>query len=107
MALEFSKQANYVWHDGRRNNRTPAGAITEILVSIEVLDKTFDLYGKTDRDIIQSKNDVEFVFWKQLNTDLRKWIKVDYKKSVTENGQFHKNILKIQSRFRPIYEGKR
>ena len=49
--------------------------MSELIITIEIIEKSFSLFGQNDSSIDSNKNDYYYLFWKQLRTDLRGWIR--------------------------------
>jgi hypothetical protein len=102
----LSAKTNDLWADIKLHGRSSSGAISEMLVACEVLDRTVEVYVQSSPDILRFKIDIEFIYWKSITPSLRSWIKNDYNKKNDLPGGLIKNIERLQKRFRPIYEGK-
>lgn len=109
MASDFAAQINDIWDTSRMHNKGQAGAITKVLIAIEALDKSFSIYNSTNTKVIKFKDDIEFMFWKQINGDTRNWIKGGYKndEQVKKHPHYLRNLQMLEERFRPIFEGRK
>lgn len=49
--------------------------LTELIITTEIVDKSFTLFEKNDSKIDNYKNHIYSIFWKQLTPDIRGWAK--------------------------------
>jgi hypothetical protein len=76
---EKARNCNYLWDAEPRiekeNPNSPHFKImSELIITKEIIEKSFELFGKNELPIKNNKDDYYYLFWKQLNTDLRGWI---------------------------------
>jgi hypothetical protein len=77
---EKAKDCNLVWisepKPGEGENESPHYKVmTELVISREVIDKAFDIFGYNQHSIIKFKNDYYYLLYKQLDPRLRDWFK--------------------------------
>lgn len=79
-------------------------AITEIIISLELLENTFILFEKNYKGIKEKyENVLDKIFWKNLNTNLRKYI-MEYKFGDTERETYKNQLRTIHNRFEFYFE---
>ncbi len=75
---EKSKDCNTLWQNeptSKTDQREPHyKVISELIISIEVIDKSFYLFEKNYKSVRDYQDDYYYLFWKQLRTDLRGFI---------------------------------
>lgn len=75
---EKAKDCNSIWEnesDRKFKYAENTKILSELIITIEIIEKTFELYSKNDDEILELKDEFYWLFWKQLRTDLRGWIK--------------------------------
>jgi hypothetical protein len=77
---EKAKDCNTLWENEPANemqnpNSPHFKVMSELIITTEIIDKSFDLFGKNSNRIKVFKDDYYYLFWKQLRTDLRGWIR--------------------------------
>lgn len=77
---EKAKDCNSLWENEpvseKINNNSPHfKVISEIIITLETIDKTFGLFEKNYKSIRNDRDYYYYLFWKQLRTDLRGWIR--------------------------------
>jgi hypothetical protein len=77
---EKARDCNALWESEPQNERdnelSPHYKImSELIISKEVIDKSVTLFAENYKSIMKYEDDYYFLFWKQLRTDLRGWIK--------------------------------
>jgi hypothetical protein len=75
-----AKDCNTMWENEPQNERDNKSAphfkvMSELIISKELIDKSFSLFGDNYRSIEKYQDDYYYLFWKQLRTDLREWIR--------------------------------
>lgn len=75
-----AKDCNAVWESEPKNEQGDQAdphfkVISELIISKEIIDKSFALFGDNYKVISKYENDYYYLFWKQLRTDLRGWLK--------------------------------
>ena len=79
-------------------------AITEIIISLELLENTFILFEKNYKGIKEKyENVLDKIFWKNLNTNLRKYI-MEYKFGDSERETYKNQLRNIHNRFEFYFE---
>ncbi len=74
------KDCNALWEIEPENERHPNSphfkVMSELIISIEIIDKSLSLFQKNYKSIRREfESDYYYLFWKQLRTDLRDWVK--------------------------------
>jgi hypothetical protein len=73
--LEKAKDCNKVWENepaDEMNDTSPHfKVITEMVISSEIIDTSLTLFSKNYKSVIDDKPFYYYIFWKQLNVDLR------------------------------------
>ncbi|PZX61015.1 hypothetical protein LV84_00003 [Algoriphagus ratkowskyi] len=77
---EKVKDCNALWDNRPENQRGSTSPnfkiMSELIISIEIIDKSLSLFEKNYKAIrIESEDDYYNLFYGQLRTDLREWIK--------------------------------
>jgi hypothetical protein len=77
--------------------------VSELIISIEVIEKSFYLFGE---DIIGHKDDFYYLFWKQLRTGLREWLRQEAPKIADSLNKtdYSKQIRDIHEKFLQYFE---
>jgi hypothetical protein len=76
---EKAKDCNVLWDNEpmrEQNDSFPHyKVVSEIIISKEVIEKSFDLFEKNYKAITKLKDEYYYLLWKQLRTELRQFIK--------------------------------
>ena len=72
---EKSNECNLIWLKEINEDTPHYDVISQLTITLEVLNKTFELFEKNDSTIRNDRDSYTYLFWKQLNTGLRGWIK--------------------------------
>lgn len=77
---EKARDCNSLWENEpeieKNNPDSPHFKImSELIITTEIIDKSFELFGRNDGTIDVYKGDYYYLFWKQLRTDLRGWVR--------------------------------
>ncbi len=77
---EKAKDCNTMWEcepqDERDSHSSPHfKVISELIISKEIIDRSFALFGENYKSIKKYEDDYYYLFWKQLRTDFREWIR--------------------------------
>jgi hypothetical protein len=79
LVLDKSFDCNNAWKKEPNNERNDNSfhylVMTELIISTEIVNKSFDLFKKNYKSIMNYKDDYYYIFWKQLTPDLRGWAK--------------------------------
>lgn len=74
-----AKDCNNVWNSPLElkepANSPHFNVMTELIISKEVIDKSFHLFGKNQSSIKKFKNDYYYLLYKQLTPNLRGWLR--------------------------------
>lgn len=75
-----AKDCNVVWTNEPKiktgDNESPHYLVmTELVISLEVIDKAFELFSKNQNSITTFKKDYYYLLYKQLTPDLRGWLR--------------------------------
>jgi len=82
-AVEKAKDCNAAWDKSKKffddweakgakfESKEHYDVISELVISKEIILKSFTVYSKQDSRVIEEKQDYAYIFWKQLNTALR------------------------------------
>lgn len=68
-AIEKAKDCNIIWD--KSNITEHYDVISEMVISKEIILKSFEVYQKLEKGVIKEKEDYAYIFWKQLKTDVR------------------------------------
>jgi hypothetical protein len=103
------KDRNTLWENepaNEKHNDSPHFKImSELIISTEVIDKSLSLFEKNYRGIRKLESDYYYLFWKQLRTDLRGWIKETPRIAKTVNNEYYNlQIADLFKRFKPHFE---
>ena len=106
---EKAKECNFLWEkepENEKNDTSPHFKIsTEIKITIEIVEKSFYIFEKNYKNIRDYENDFYYLFWKQLNPDIRGWIK---ERSLSISKRFDKvytdQIKSIHEKFEDFFE---
>lgn len=78
---EKAKDCNALWESEPANelknpNSPHFKVMSELVITKEIIEKSMDLFGKNSSKIKYFKDDYYYyLFWKQLDTDLRGWFR--------------------------------
>ncbi|MBL7710702.1 MAG: hypothetical protein JNJ86_16650 [Chitinophagaceae bacterium] len=77
---EKARDCNQLWESEPANemqnpNSPHFKIMSELIITTEIIDRAFDLFGKNNSAIMKFKEDYYYLFWKQLRTDLRGWVR--------------------------------
>lgn len=71
-----AKDCNLVWANEPKPY-TPEDyhilVISEMIISIEVIDRSVKVLSRGNENVSDSKEDIYYIFWKQLHVDVRGW----------------------------------
>jgi hypothetical protein len=74
-----SRDCNKVWinePETEKNDNSPHFlVVTELIITTEIVNKSFDLFSKNYRAIRDYEEYYYYIFWKQLTPDIRGWVK--------------------------------
>jgi hypothetical protein len=82
-AIEKAKDCNAAWDKSKKffeeleakgtkfDKKEHYDVISELVISKEIILKSFTVYSKQDSDVIKEQEDYAYIFWKQLNTAIR------------------------------------
>ena len=106
---EKVKDCNTLWDieslSKKDPNETHYKVISEIIISKEVIDRSFLIFKKNYNAIIEYEDDYYYLFWKQLRTDLRDFIKkAPELAKVVGNELYAKQISDLHKIFRKHFE---
>jgi len=78
--LEKAKDCNALWEMEPQNELDNESSphfkvMSELIISKEMIDKSVTLFAENYKSIMKYEDDYYFLFWKQLRTDLRGWIR--------------------------------
>jgi hypothetical protein len=103
-----SKDCNNIWMLEKKelSDAPYYETVTEIIISIEIINKSFDLFGKNYKSISKFKDDYFYIFWKQLKTDFRIWVMNNSKNTANKlsNEVYSNQINSIHSTFKKFFE---
>jgi hypothetical protein len=72
---EKAKDCNALWDAEPESEKTPNSphfkVVSELVISMEVIEKSFELFSVNYNSIADNKGDFYFLFWKQLSPNLR------------------------------------
>jgi hypothetical protein len=97
------KDCNKLWEDEPENEKYADSphfkVMSELIISIEIIDKSLSLFEKNYKSLRKKhESDYYYLFWKQLRTDLRGWIRRTPTIAKTLNNQYYD--LQIADLFR-------
>ncbi len=106
---EKARDCNNLWDkepDNEKNDSSPHFKIsTEIMITIEIINKSFELFEKNYKRITDDEKDYYYLFWKQLNPDIRGWVRDHSLKNSKEFSEiYQKQIKQIHHRFELYFE---
>ena len=109
LVLSRTNNCNTVWRNEEMDfysisDGLISKAITEIIVSLEILENSFLLFEKNYEGIKETNESIlDKVFWKNLNTNLRKYI-MNYKFEGAEKETYKNQLRTIHNRFERYFE---
>lgn len=83
--------------------------LSELVITIEILEKILKLHSANDSEILKSKNDYYSLFWKQLRTDLRGWIErlpETLKNKIPEDKYYTQQAIDVYNTFMNHFDEK-
>ncbi|MFN3444559.1 MAG: hypothetical protein ACK44D_02385 [Bacteroidia bacterium] len=106
---EKAKECNFLWESETKNemneNAPHFKVISEIIITIETIEKSFELFEINYKSIKADEDYYYYLFWKQLRTDLRGWIrKTPEIADAQENETYTKQVLGIHKKFNKHFE---
>jgi hypothetical protein len=102
---EKAKDCNAIWEVESDEHTPHYKVVSELIISKEVIDKSFDLFKKNYSSITQFRDDFYYLLWKQLRTDLREWIKKSPDVAKLINNEYYsKQIEDLDNIFKNHYE---
>lgn len=109
---EKAKDCNTLWEseppiEAQNENSAHYKIMSELIITKEIIEKSVDLFSKNDKSIIRYKEDYYYLFWKQLRTDLRGWIRRTPQIAIEVNNQYYTQQVadlhaKFQKHFEPV-----
>jgi hypothetical protein len=77
---EKAKDCNNLWETEPENEKQNPNSphfkvVSELIITTEVIEKSFELFGNNDESIEIYKSDYYWLCWKQLRTDLRGFVR--------------------------------
>jgi hypothetical protein len=75
---EKAKDCNALWEaetDRSYENATHFKVMSELIITTEIIEKSIEIFSTNDKLITLIKDNFYWLFWKQLRTDLRGWVK--------------------------------
>lgn len=100
---EKSRDCNQIWDSLKHeeNDNDPnIKLISEIIITTELINKLMCIYKKNYKSLKKEYlEDYKFIFWKQLNTGLRDWLKQVNLKEKDKNPTYKQQIDDIKSYF--------
>ena len=74
-----AKDCNTMWEsepaNGINDDSPHFKVMSELIITQEIIERSFLLFAHNYKSIKKYKDDYYYLFWKQLRTDLRGWIK--------------------------------
>lgn len=106
---EKAKDCNTIWDNETINNPNEKfphyKVVSELVISMEVINKSFELFEKNYMLISKLQDDYYYLLWKQLRTDLRDFIiKVPEYSDQINNTYFSKQIADLHVIFKKHFE---
>ncbi len=108
---EKAKDCNLLWENEpaneKQNENSPHFKVmSELIITTEVIEKSVSLFSQNDSSIGGSKDDYYFLFWKQLDTGLRGWIRRTPQIATQLNNQYYSGQVtdlfsKVEKHFEP------
>jgi hypothetical protein len=109
MVQEKSKDCNIAWinePENEQNEISPHFAvITEVIISLEVINRAFQLFDGNYKSLEDQKGDYYYLYWKQLRPAIRGWIMNQVKKASEFDDRVYKDQLNtINTSFGKYFE---
>ena len=106
---EKAKDCNTIWENETiksLNDKFPHyKVVSELVISKEVIDKSFELFKKNYKLISEFQDDYYYLLWKQLRTDLRNFIiKAPESLEQINNAYFSEQISDLHLIFKKHFE---
>lgn len=107
---EKAKECNSLWecepdNERKKENPTHYKIMSELIISIEILEKSFELFGENDKFLGKYKDYYYYLFWKQLRTDLRGWIRTTPTiAKIDKNSYYSEQVETLISKFKKHFE---
>ena len=104
------KDCNTLWETEPENERHPNSphfkVMSELIISIEIIDKSLSLFQKNYKSIRREfESDYYYLFWKQLRTDLRDWVKTTPEIAKVQNDDNYKlQVADLFKKFQRHFE---
>ncbi len=85
---------------------SPELSLSELIISIEIIDKSLSLFQKNYKSIRREfESDYYYLFWKQLRTDLRDWVKTTPEIAKVQNDDNYKlQVADLFKKFQRHFE---
>ncbi|MBL7742087.1 MAG: hypothetical protein JNN00_01310 [Chitinophagaceae bacterium] len=109
---EKAKDCNQLWESEPANemqnpNSPHFKVMSELIITTEIIERAFDLFSKNNSTIMKFKDDYYYLFWKQLRTDLRGWVRrtpqiAEQLQNVYYSQQVTSLHNKVQAHFEPV-----
>ena len=107
---EKAKDCNLLWEaetDRSYENATHFKVMSELIITTEIIEKSIELFSRNDKSITAIKDEFHWLFWKQLRTDLRGWIKRTpeiVKQMEPKNLYYSQQVSDLYSKFEKHFE---
>ena len=107
---EKAKDCNTLWEgesDRNYENATHFKVMSELIITTEIIEKSIELFSANDKSIVAIKDDFYWLFWKQLRTDLRGWIRHTpeiVKQMEPQNIYYSQQVADLNSKFTNHFE---
>lgn len=107
---EKAKDCNTLWENEPENEKQNEDSphfkiMSELIITTEIIEKSFSLFGQNDSSIDSNKNDYYYLFWKQLRTDLRGWIRRTPQIAQQQNNLYYsQQVADLHSKFEKYFE---
>ena len=99
------KDCNSIWDTNCKFRSPNTDLISEIIISIEIIEKTFEIFKKNYSKLDSFKKDYYYLFWKQLRTSLREFIRSTPRIPEEKNDKnYTQQIQDIHSIFKDFFE---
>ncbi|MBM3437440.1 MAG: hypothetical protein FJY07_14635 [Bacteroidetes bacterium] len=73
-------ECNTIWDTVQNEITRDKRVVSEIIITNEVLVRSLDLFHDKSRFSINNTEDYYYIFWKQLRTNLREYIRKEYQR---------------------------
>ncbi len=106
---EKTKDCNNLWEKEsqleKQNENSPNFKVmSELIITIEIIEKSLDLFGKNSNSINKYRDDFYYLFWKQLRTDLRSWIRRTPQIATQYGDIYTKQVIDLHSKVQKYFE---